>query len=193
MAPSIQPLPYTASSISLLWIDVLLVLRLTLLWPLEEGLFTWRPWTFFIKGLVTIVWPIIPYGSGDLDELHWSLWNWGNAWAILFHVVAGVAQVIFLFIWLPSGLTGFPLPIFLLTPVFIGSAAAFVALNMVFCYTFLDGLPGATFYDGQKFSKNPGSEAPTERLVSNMEEHEGERWVFINGVAVGYVRIYRAE
>lgn len=65
-----KPLAYTADTLALLRNDVVLFFRLTIIWPLTAG-------------LLSIILPVSPFPSGDLDELYLSC---RNIYAIGIHI-----------------------------------------------------------------------------------------------------------
>jgi hypothetical protein len=112
-------------------------------------------------GIIYIFWPIWPALSGDFCELAPTR---ANFWAIFLHVVLFMMQVPFVL----------SVPLWILLPgwtVILG-VAGFMALNKLVVYL-LNG-PKKEFHSGEKFAKK-------------RPEHEGEEWVFMNGVAAGYV------
>ena len=156
-----KPLAYTSNCFKLLLTDVLLFIHLSITWPLTAG-------------LPSIVLPFHPCGSGPLDELYLS---WDNFKADIAHTFLFIAQVLFLgslvcflFMGLPAAL-------------YLGYIAAFIVGNMYFCQWFLNGPPNQKFFAGEEFVKN--AEDDGTEWVSKDSAHEGEKWVFINGVAVG--------
>lgn len=134
-----SPLPYTASPLKLLRADVVLFLRNFLLWP-------------------TMLFPIKPYGSGELDELYPS---WLNIREIALHTAIGILQVVFLL----------SLPFTVVYPFALVMAyvALFIMLNRFLC-RILNG-------------KEPYLVSNVQ--VPRLPEHEEEHWIFVNGVGVG--------
>ncbi|KAK5676538.1 hypothetical protein LTS10_010839 [Elasticomyces elasticus] len=152
------PLPYTANPILLLILDVTLFFCAS----------------FSCLGLFGIVWPLVPWPSGKLDELAITC---GNARAIIIHGFLFLAQFATVIAAIVSLLT-FVVP----TPVYFTGLIVAITVNQWVCRALLDGRPGQTFYAGQKYASNPKD--PGKLWVS--EKHLEERWVFINGVAVGH-------
>jgi hypothetical protein len=151
------PLPYTANPISLFISDVFLFLRLS----------------FTPPGLFGIVWPLWPWPSGKLDELAIS---WPNAWATTVHVFLLFFQLGFL-----VAATILPFVLVMPAPVYFGGLVGTVIANSVICDLLLNGVPEQKYLSGLEYAKDPAD--PEECLIP--VNHPGERWVFINGVAVG--------
>lgn len=109
--------------------------------------------------------PIRPFGSGNLDELYPSR---QNLFCILVHFVLAILQLAFIVV----------LPFAIIFPVWMGLAfvSGFMVLNWLFC-KLLNGR-GLTFHSDPKYAMP-------------LPEHEHEQWVFLNGVAVGYVRFHK--
>ena len=110
-----------------------------------------------------IVWPVTPFNSGCLDELYPSI---SNLWCIAVHLTLGIAQVAFVF----------SIPVFLVWPApfgvlsFVLYILSFFAINKLLCQWLLNG------------------SEPTLRSnvdLSRFQKHDDERWIFLNGVAVG--------
>ena len=163
-----KPLAYTSNAFNLLLTDVLLFIHLSITWPLTAG-------------LLSIVLPFQPCGSGPLDELYLS-WrdpkgSWGNIKANIVHTILFIAQIVFLVSLVCFLFMGLP------TALYFGYITAFLVGNFYFCQWFLNGPSDQEFFAGKKFAKNP--EQPGEEWVSKDPSHEGEKWVLINGVAVG--------
>lgn len=108
--------------------------------------------------------PLWPWPSGDLDEIYPSS---ANIHDIVLHSILFVAQAFFL-ISLPF-LSTVP---FLFYVVYIG---AFIALNRAVCKLLNGKIPEG----GLKSTEDDHSRA--------WELHGDEIWIFLNGVAVGYV------
>ncbi len=166
------PLPYTSDPFRLL---------LSELWLFATCSFP-IPWGYL--GLLSIVWPLVGWRSKSLDEIY--PFSFGNAWATTWHLVLFVLQVI-LILGLPlSAFIGLPCPVLLYTPASILCFAGFIVLNLVLCKAVLNGPSGRTFYAagprGTPYAADVDDEA--KRLIPR--GHPSERWVFINGVAVGY-------
>ena len=107
--------------------------------------------------------PFTPSPSGSLDELALT---WENIKCDIVHTILFVAQMGFLGSLVVLLFTGLPGILYALWVV------AFIWGNMLFCRVFLNGPAGQVFSAGEEYEgMNP--------------EHEGERWVFVNGVAVG--------
>lgn len=125
-----------------------------------EITFTWP----ITAGLPSIVLPIFPARSGPLDELAFT---GANVWAGSLHVFLIIAQIAFLLSLVPLAYLIFPAFYFLYVIVFVVGNRYFTAL--------LNGPRRRGL-----FRSNP-------ECVRGQPAHEHERWVFINGVAVGYV------
>ena len=112
-----------------------------------------------------IVLPLKPWSSGPLDELYPSL---ANLYAITLHVFLIFAQLLVL-ISIPICLF-FPIPLGL----FVLYAAIIYMFNYFFCF-FLNG-------------KHPTLQSRVKLDCHRFfDRHEGEQWIFVNGVAVGYI------
>lgn len=108
-----------------------------------------------------IVWPLKPFGSGDLCELYPSL---PNLWNMFLHVILILMQLsVILMIMLPFW--GF----FPVWSIIIG-ALAFWTVNQTICY----------ILNGSKllYHSDP-------KYAAHKDEHKHEQWIFLNGVAVG--------
>jgi hypothetical protein len=111
--------------------------------------------------IIYIFWPLWPALSGDFCELAPT---WPNLWACFLHLVLIIMQVPFIL----------TLPLWILLPgwaVILG-VVIFMALNHGVIYL-LNG-PKKSFRSLEKFA-------------GERKEHEGEQWIFYNGVAAGYV------
>lgn len=120
---------------------------------------------FTAGGLLSIVLPLTPTPSGGLDELYQS---WQNIWAILLHVFLIVAQLVFLASLLPLAIVT-PLPI-----LYFIYVVGFIVGNQYFT-VLLNG------------RRKVGLFKSNDEYVRDRKLDEHERWVFINGVAVGCV------
>ena len=112
-----------------------------------------------------IVVPLGPWESGALDELYPSL---ANIFDITVHMVLIASQLAVLV----------SIPICIVTPVplgvFILYLAVWFSLNYIFCLVI----------NGRK----PSLLSRTDLGSGGFQEkHEDEQWIFLNGVAVGYV------
>ena len=109
--------------------------------------------------LPSLVLPVRPYGSAELDELFPSL---PNLFCLLVHLVLALLQLSFLLL----------LPLALLCPLWAAAAAAaaFAVVNAALC-RLLNG-PDDTYTSDDAYARH-------------RPEHAHEQWVFINGVAVG--------
>jgi hypothetical protein len=154
-----QPVPYTSDPNVLFLKDVALFLRLTL--DLRN------------LSLLSIVWPILPIRS-KLDELAFT---GGNVWAISVHVLLIVVQLGFFAFLAIAPCIGTPVLLYFST------VAAFMVANKLFCDITLNGPRQHVFYAGGDFAQD--STDSSLKLKSRDPRHKGERWVFINGVAVG--------
>ncbi|KIW32572.1 uncharacterized protein PV07_04102 [Cladophialophora immunda] len=123
-----------------------------------EITFTWP----ITAGLPSIVLPLFPTRSGSLDELAVTR---ANLWAAFLHVVLIIAQTIFLGSLVPLAFIG--LPSFYLLYI-----VGFVMGNQWFT-VLLNGPRRRGL-----FESNPA-------CVRGKPAHDHEKWVFINGVAVG--------
>ncbi|KAK2044333.1 hypothetical protein LZ31DRAFT_466620 [Colletotrichum somersetense] len=124
-------------------------------------LLAWDIYYFFqyIWALPWIVWPVTPADSGDLDELAFTR---QNLFCILIHLILFVLQLAFVL----------ALPFAVILPIWVAglASAAFFALNYLLCLL-LNG-PTLTYTSDPKYAP----ERP---------EHAHEKWIFLNGVAVG--------
>jgi hypothetical protein len=154
-----KPVPYTSDPNILFLKDVALFLRLTL--------------DFRNLSLLSIIWPILPIRS-NLDELAFTR---GNVWAISVHVVLIVVQLGFFASLAIAPCIGTPVLLY------FAIVLAFIVANKLFCDVTLNGPRRHVFYAGGDFAQDPTD--PHLKLVSKDARHAGERWVFINGVAVG--------
>lgn len=109
--------------------------------------------------------PFYPFRSGALDELYPSF---QNLKAVFCHLVLIIAQGLFLILLIPSIFLGVPVPLFGFTPTCLLTTVVFVAVNNLFC-VLLNGKKRR-----YKSFVNP-----------SWEQHDDEKWIFINGVAVG--------
>lgn len=110
-----------------------------------------------------IVFPLSPHLSGHLCELYPSL---PNLWNMFLHFVLMLLQLPFLF--------SIPFWIIIPTPLsmILLCVAVFWAAN--WCVWRLLNGGQMQFYSQDKFA-------------GKKKEHEHEQWIFLNGVAVGYV------
>jgi hypothetical protein len=141
--------------------------------------YTGSPWRLFISDillfmrwsfdLVNIVLPLWPWPSGDLDELYPSL---ANNFDIVLHSVLFVTQTGFL-ISLPAWAT---FPFFLC----VAYVVAFMALNTAVCMLLNGQIPEG------------GLPSTVDNQSRAWARHDDETWLFLNGVAVGYVLLYPA-
>ncbi|KAL0939498.1 uncharacterized protein CTRU02_206108 [Colletotrichum truncatum] len=113
----------------------------------------------YVWALPWIVWPITPADSGELDELAFTR---QNLFCIFMHVVLCILQILFIL----------ALPLTIFFPLWIDALAlgAFFALNHLLCLL-LNG-PTLTYTSDEKY-------APA------LPQHAHEKWIFLNGVAVG--------
>ena len=151
-----QPVPYTASPIWLAVQDLWLFLRITFVWPVTNS-------------LPSIVLPFSPLRSGPLDELYLSP---RNLWALFLHAVLIITQSTFLLLLLPSLLFGLPVPALAWTPSCILTITGVVVGNYYFCIL-LNG------------TKRRYESIIDPEWQESWQKHDDEKWVFINGVAVG--------
>jgi hypothetical protein len=138
--PNLTPHSYTGSPLDLLQHDILTAFK-------------------FICFMPFIVWPLKPYGSGELCELYPS---GPNLWAIFLHVILVIMQLPFIL----------SVPFWVLFPMWwvVLAVAAFMVVNKAICYL-LNG-------SSMEFPSNP-------KFAEAKEEHKHEQWIFLNGVAVG--------
>jgi hypothetical protein len=103
--------------------------------------------------------PLRPFLSAELDELSPSS---ANLRVIFLHFLYTIAQLVFL-IALP-----FCVPLFFT----IAYVAAFIHINKILCMLTLNGR-------ARSITSNVD--------ISKFPSHDNERWIFINGIGVGYV------
>ncbi|KAK1979202.1 hypothetical protein LZ30DRAFT_751575 [Colletotrichum cereale] len=124
-------------------------------------LLAWDIYYFFqyIWALPWIVWPVTPTDSGDLDELAFTR---QNIFCIFMHLILFVLQIAFIL----------ALPFAILLPIWMAglALAAFFTLNYLLCLL-LNG-PTLTYTSDPKYAPE-------------LPEHAHEKWIFLNGVAVG--------
>jgi hypothetical protein len=108
-----------------------------------------------------IFWPLRPALSRDLCELAPT---WANLWACFLHLVLLIMQIPFII----------SIPLWVFFPVWTVLLGGLVFLGLNNLVIFL--------LNGSK--KEFHSES---RFAAKRKEHEGEQWVFMNGVAAGYV------
>ncbi|OHF04422.1 hypothetical protein CORC01_00274 [Colletotrichum orchidophilum] len=124
-------------------------------------LLAWDIYYFFqyIWALPWIVWPITPADSGELDELAFTR---QNLFCVCTHLFLCVLQIAFIL----------ALPFAILLPIWIAGLAfgAFFAINYLLCLL-LNG-PTLTYTSDPKYAPE-------------LPEHAHEKWIFLNGVAVG--------
>ena len=116
----------------------------------------------YAYALPGIVIPLGPCPSGPLDELYPSV---ANIFDITLHIILISMQLLFL-LWIPVCLI-IPMPF----GIFVLSFAVGMVINHVVCL----------LLNGWK----PIVESTID--VSQFPNHDDERWIFLNGVAVGYV------
>ena len=112
-----------------------------------------------------IVIPFTPWPSGELDEL--CLKSYKNVWALFLHTILICAQLGF-GVWLALGVV-FWFPVW----GYVGGMLGFWAFNEAFC----------VLINGWKREFKSKVHINQEDL----EKYKHEKWVFMNGVAVGYV------
>ncbi|KAK5056187.1 hypothetical protein LTR84_012740 [Exophiala bonariae] len=132
-----------------------------LLFVKDLGLFVAN--IFTSGGILSIVRPLAPTPSGSLDELYPSR---QNIWAILLHAFLVVVQLVFLVSLAPFAI-GIPLPI-----LYFLYVVGFVVGNQYFTIL-LNG------------RRKKGLFKSNDRYTEGRKLDEHERWIFINGVAVG--------
>jgi hypothetical protein len=121
--------------------------------------FTWP----ITAGLLSTVIPLLPARSGALDELAFT---GPNLWAIFQHLFLIIGQTAFLLSLIPLALFGLPVFYFLYI-------TGFVLGNQ-----WVTGLLNGPRQQGL-FQSHPDC------VKGNWPKHDNEKWVFINGVAVG--------
>ena len=138
--------------------------------PLSYTINPWRlVWNDILLFLVhvtylpSIVFPITPCRSGKLDELHPSS---SNIFCILVHLVLSIAQLGFI-VSLPLSLV-WPAPFGIAT--FILYILGFITANKILCNWLLNG-------------DRPILRSKVD--LTRFPKHDDERWIFLNGVAVG--------
>lgn len=109
-----------------------------------------------------IVWPTSPTDSGSLDELAPTA---ANAVCVAVHVVLCLMQLLFLL----------SVPLMALFPIWTVTLAVlgFFGVNHAICRLLLNGNDIQYTSDAQ--------------YAAALPEHAHEQWIFLNGVAVGYV------
>lgn len=117
----------------------------------------------FYMFLPFIVWPLRPTRSGNLCELDPSA---ANLLDMSLHLILIMMQFPFIM--------SMPFWIFLPLPImtFVIGVAIFWAINQAICYV-LNG-------SKMRYESDP-------KYAVRRKEHEHEQWIFLNGVAVGYV------
>ena len=108
-----------------------------------------------------IVYPFTPLSSGPLCELYPSA---SNLWSMFLHIILFFMQAPFLL----SILTWVFFPLWAV----MGGIAVFWVINKGIWYL-LNG-------SKMRYPSNP-------KFAEAKEEHKHEQWIFLNGVAVGYV------
>lgn len=108
--------------------------------------------------LPNIILPMQPCGSGNLDELHLSP---ANLWAMFLHLLLIILQLGFLF----------SLPFCIIFPVWsvIIYTTAVLLTNSAIC----------------KLLNGSHTSLMSTTPLQHRPEHDSERWIFLNGVAVG--------
>lgn len=108
-----------------------------------------------------IVYPFTPLSSGPLCELYPSA---SNLWSMFLHIILFFMQAPFLL----------SIPIWVFLPLWsvIAGVAVFWVINKGIWYL-LNG-------NKMRYPSNP-------KFAEAKEEHKHEQWIFLNGVAVGYV------
>ena len=128
-------------------------------------LYDLRLFIAFFSYIPGTILPLTPTLSGPLDELYPSH---ANLWCISVHVVLAIIQLGFLF---SLFFCVFPTVLFVIVYV-----VAFLLLNRVICTIALNGR--ARFIESKVD-------------LRQFPRHDNEKWMFINGVSVGYVVIFR--
>lgn len=126
-------------------------------------LMAWDIYNFFkfFWAIPYILWPLSPADSAELSELSCT---WGNAWAIVVHVVLCVVQL--------AGLVALPALVVLPVWTAILFITLFFLVNRIL-YSLLNG-------EGVEYHSDP-------KYAPELPEHAHEQWIYINGVAAGYV------
>lgn len=108
-----------------------------------------------------IVYPFSPVSSGPLCELYPSA---ANLWSMFLHIILVIMQVPFLL----------SIPFWFFFPLWSVSigVAIFWLINQGICYL-LNG-------SQMRYPSDP-------KFAAAKDEHAHEQWIFLNGVAVGYV------
>ncbi|KAK4172829.1 hypothetical protein QBC36DRAFT_196069 [Triangularia setosa] len=126
-------------------------------------LMMWDVYYFFhyLWAIFYVVWPMTPTDSGELSELSFTC---GNMLSLGVHMVLVVLQLGFIV----------ALPFMVLLPVWmaVGMMAGFMGANKLLCMI-LNGRG-----DQVEYHSDP-------EYAEAKKEHEGEVWIFINGVAAG--------
>jgi hypothetical protein len=158
-----KPLSYTSNTFHLLLNDIFLFIKLSITWPITAG-------------LLSIVLPFRPYPSGKLDELYPSA---QNLWAVGVHGILFIAQFLFLVSLVAFIFMGVP------AILYFAYIIIFVLVNIGLSNLLLNrgSQEGKFWVAGKEYAANPEDDG--ESWVSKDLAHEGEKWVFINGVAVG--------
>ena len=121
--------------------------------------FTWP----ITAGLLSIVLPLSPMKSGSLDELALT---GANLWTLFLHTVLIFAQIAFILSLIPLALIGLPLLYFLYIVAFV--------LGNKWASGLLNGPRQQELFKSH-----------LDCVKGDWPRHENEKWVFINGVAVG--------
>jgi hypothetical protein len=113
----------------------------------------------FSWALPWILWPFRPCDGGDFNELSFT---WGNMFCIFIHTILLVLQLAFIF----------SLPLVVLLPIWLAviGIAGFMSVNWLLCRL----LNGSTLI----YNSDP-------KYSPDQEKHAHEKWIFLNGVAVG--------
>jgi hypothetical protein len=130
---------------------------------LPWNLLVWDIRTFFTLAwaLPWILWPVRPCDGGDFDELSFTR---ANLFCVFIHVILVVLQIGFILV----------LPFTVLLPVWILiiGLVVFFSSNWALCWL----LNGSSLV----FQSEP-------KYAQELEKHAHEKWIFLNGVAVGSV------
>ena len=122
----------------------------------------------YAYALPGIVIPLGPYPSGPLDEMYPSM---ANTFDITLHMILILMQLVFLL----------SIPLCLFLPVPLGIFALFVAVALSMNHAICRILNG----------RKPILESNMD--VSAFPDRDDERWIFQNGVAVGYVTDFHSR
>jgi hypothetical protein len=116
---------------------------------------------FRVLGYVwTIIAPLYPFGSGKLDELYPSF---QNIVCLVLHAILIVLQSFFIL----------TIPFWFLYPI---------PLNVLVVYVFLFWIVNKVIWN---WLNGDGRTLTSKVPMDGWEEHDDEKWIFMNGVSVG--------